>query len=531
MVRALSLGALALLATLLLGSAAAPAFARCVGDCGGDGEVTINELILGVNIALGEFPVSACPAFANGEGEVTIAQLITGVNNALEGCPVQPPTPTVTHTLTATATATTVPATPTRTAIPTGTATATVTATATGMPTGTATATASATAPGVPTGTATATATASPTATAIPTGTTSATAPPTPTPTATAVPPGPQLAGRAAFISAGLGSLQSLVAAVVTAATNDGGAMISGAQGLAPPIESDDCPISGNTTQSCTEMGSEVTKVIHLALGADNCVVSGPLGGTSEFEAAISIDSTPNPLNDCNGPIFFAGRYDVADLTVVRRDAANHIALTTTAELTGDLNVAGGGGQCLVSALSLTVTGTVSAMLPDGSGVQVQFLNTTVTMTDIRFSEDCVPLQYSLKFNGGVIFTPLQEALLEVSAPLINGDPIDDASFDVTFTDFILIQDATTSPITVTMDGTMASTCFGGQLVLDTLTPLAVAAGQLCPNAGEVAVTGSGGSMATVTYDDDGVMVTPAGGPPISYPSCLAAELLMCAPV
>lgn len=72
----------ALLITLGSGRAAA----QCVGDCNGDGEVTINELILGVNIALGDDPVSVCPAFASG-GEVTIAQLIKGVNNALNGCP------------------------------------------------------------------------------------------------------------------------------------------------------------------------------------------------------------------------------------------------------------------------------------------------------------------------------------------------------------------------------------------------------------------------------------------------------------
>ena len=31
----------------------------CVGDCDGDGQVSINELVLGVNIALGSLPVDA----------------------------------------------------------------------------------------------------------------------------------------------------------------------------------------------------------------------------------------------------------------------------------------------------------------------------------------------------------------------------------------------------------------------------------------------------------------------------------------
>lgn len=67
--------------------------ARCVGDCAQQGHVRINDLILGVAIALGEHPVSECPAFADPAGRVTIAQLIQGVKNALGECPV-PPRPT-----------------------------------------------------------------------------------------------------------------------------------------------------------------------------------------------------------------------------------------------------------------------------------------------------------------------------------------------------------------------------------------------------------------------------------------------------
>ncbi len=61
----------------------------CRGDCNGDGMVSINELVTGVNIALGNSDVSSCPAFdANGDGEVTIDELIAAVNAALGGCPV-----------------------------------------------------------------------------------------------------------------------------------------------------------------------------------------------------------------------------------------------------------------------------------------------------------------------------------------------------------------------------------------------------------------------------------------------------------
>ena len=53
------------------------------GDCDGDGRVTIDELILGVNIALGAQPVTACPAFdTDFSGNVSIDELIAAVNVA-----------------------------------------------------------------------------------------------------------------------------------------------------------------------------------------------------------------------------------------------------------------------------------------------------------------------------------------------------------------------------------------------------------------------------------------------------------------
>jgi hypothetical protein len=60
----------------------------CVGDCNGGGTVTIDELLKGVNIALGTNAIDVCPAFdKNGDGKVGIDELITAVNAALTGCP------------------------------------------------------------------------------------------------------------------------------------------------------------------------------------------------------------------------------------------------------------------------------------------------------------------------------------------------------------------------------------------------------------------------------------------------------------
>jgi hypothetical protein len=50
--------------------------------------VTVDELIKGVNIALGNANVSTCRAGdANSDGEITINEIIAGVGNALNGCP------------------------------------------------------------------------------------------------------------------------------------------------------------------------------------------------------------------------------------------------------------------------------------------------------------------------------------------------------------------------------------------------------------------------------------------------------------
>lgn len=105
----------ALLVLALL--AAAPALGQtCPGDCSGDGSVRVEELIVGVRIALGESAADACAAAdGNGDGMVTVDELVRAVTSALSGCPALPtatetetpsPSPTATDTATPTATPT-----------------------------------------------------------------------------------------------------------------------------------------------------------------------------------------------------------------------------------------------------------------------------------------------------------------------------------------------------------------------------------------------------------------------------------------
>src|SRR5262249_44364231 len=53
----------------------------CTCDCNGNGVVTVDELLHGVNIALGRLPLSSCTALdQNGDGKVTINELLSGVS-------------------------------------------------------------------------------------------------------------------------------------------------------------------------------------------------------------------------------------------------------------------------------------------------------------------------------------------------------------------------------------------------------------------------------------------------------------------
>jgi hypothetical protein len=57
------------------------------GDCSLDGNVTIDEILVMVNLALGNPTAVECPAAdCNGNGEVTVDEIIKAVNNALNGC-------------------------------------------------------------------------------------------------------------------------------------------------------------------------------------------------------------------------------------------------------------------------------------------------------------------------------------------------------------------------------------------------------------------------------------------------------------
>jgi hypothetical protein len=76
------------IATLLVWSGRASALVVCETDCDGDRIVTVDELIRSVGIALGNDPLTSCPAAdPTGDGQVMIDDIITGLGRALDQCP------------------------------------------------------------------------------------------------------------------------------------------------------------------------------------------------------------------------------------------------------------------------------------------------------------------------------------------------------------------------------------------------------------------------------------------------------------
>lgn len=362
-----------------------------------------------------------------------------------------------------------------------------------------------------------------PTRTPTTTVTHTASASSTATPTDTPFPIGEGVAGRAAIISTGLSGVQSVVAAVITALTNRGpaeqrtfgGPVVEApafplGQVGCPPCppqppgtECDCCPLSGFTTRACNPLGMEG---ITVALGARSCVTDGPAGGSERFDGTIFFSAA---LGQCPFAVS-VGTYTVHNLTIALRDDALTETANVTADLNGTVAPTPSGAACLVSALDLTLNGALTSALPADSGVRVDFNATSAKIDQIEFGPDCVPFSYRLTFSGLARFSPLP----------------DGAAFTVQFSDFMLEQDATSTPATAEMSGTMSSDCFGGAVGLQTAMPLAVAAGELCPSAGLLNVSTTG-AMAAVTYQNGQVTVD-QGGTQHVFPSCLASELLMC---
>lgn len=64
----------------------------CTVDCNCDGRVTIDEIVLGINMALDLRDIAACPSLdIDGSAQVTVDELVWSVTAAINDCTGPPP--------------------------------------------------------------------------------------------------------------------------------------------------------------------------------------------------------------------------------------------------------------------------------------------------------------------------------------------------------------------------------------------------------------------------------------------------------
>jgi hypothetical protein len=417
----------------------------CIGDCGRDGEVTIDDLLVMVSIALGTAPLSSCEAGnANGDDEITIDEILAAVANALNACP-STPTPTTAQSEST--------STPTETEVETPTPTAPQ-----AQPTSTPTA--------------------------------------TPSPTATERVPvdqAPAVAARAAVAVKALSVAPLAVSAVV-----------NGIQFGAPLITD---PMLGSAAGTC------------------------PRGGTATRTGSLTSFNLSATLSQCavdtrDGTVTFDGNAAVggsllnitlnADVSATFRDAGGSETSSARMVLMGRVTqIPIPSGQCQLSSLTLLITsGNLSATVPRAGTSQVNFQNTTVTLSNIVYDANCIPQMYRLTFNGNAaLLTP-------------GGQPE-----NVTFNMLRMDVDESGSGTFLDASGGMTSSCLGGSVQLSTPERMRVPADALCPNAGHIRVM-AGQGVGNVFYRSDmsvEVDLDGDGQAEITAPNCLDPRLLMCA--
>lgn len=440
------------------------------GDGNGDGVVGAADLIALTRAILGLAPVHG--GDANQDGFVDAADFGATAANAFDCAGLVGAGEAL--------------ATPTPTATTTGTPSVAATASATPPPPPSATATRTL-------GAATTTATASPVASATAAPPT-ATVPPTPTRTPTATgapaPDAAALAGTAAQIANGVNAIPAVITALVSgvkfgaALTYDPGAQLSGIGGPAGA-----CPLGGSATSACTAGTTTVA--------FDGCAVPTASGSVTIDELpptdpAVSLDGSV-----CVGKLALPPWNATIGVSAVFRDGQGAQRLTATAALTGTVTPSLG-GSCQATGATLTLTGTIRTRFADGSVTSLTFSNTGVVVAVTTFNAECVPVKYTMTFNGPATVTV-------APPPALARGALAETSTPVVFTAFVVAQDATGSPTLTELDGGLGAACAGAALTLDTVEPLAQVVGAQCPTDG--ALRGSaGGAAARLFYLDGGAV-------------------------
>lgn len=324
---------------------ATPVLTKCVGDCNGDGVVTVDEILIGVNIALGNLDVSACENFdANGDGQVTVDEILTAVNNALNGCPEVPATTTPHPT----------------TSLPTSTPTYHGTPTATTQITGT-----------VP-----------PTQTPVPT-----------TPGGGTPSIGARASGTIESTTSALLVIPNLIAAITGRLS---GAGLGGSASLIPPI-SFTCNTGGGTV-ACDQTLFPTTSPPTYTVTFTNCQVPGS-SGTLTINGTLTIADQQAEICLTAPPT--AATITAQNLTIQMPNGTT-ATFSSGFSATVGLSCSSGSCSCVADTVTLgpivgtiTVTGNPSAQITFGDG-------SSITVSISTYNAECVPTVYDMEVDGNV---------------------------------------------------------------------------------------------------------------------------------
>ncbi|MGH3054136.1 MAG: hypothetical protein ACRDL7_04060, partial [Gaiellaceae bacterium] len=399
----------------------------CVGDCNSNCVVTVDELILMVNIALDDNGTSRCVAGdPSGDGHITINEIIAAVNNALTECPSS--------------------ATPTATVGP-GTGT-------------------------VPR----------------------------------------RAAGTTVGLSQGLRALPLVLSSIAQLAGGGGSGAEDLDDGGAAAVQA--CSGGGTRDFVCTQTLPGASPR-NYTLSFSNCALGTAGGGTVVLAGMITAQATDTgPLAICGFPPLSLSTVSLNSVQLVAKNAAAVTTLSAQFNLTGALSATPDvQSACKVSGFAMMLNGNAdiqSAALSE----TLTFTNTSIGLDITQFSQSCVPVIYQMTVNGAAAF----------NSPSLGN------ALSGTFTNFVFADSTTSGSDLVTLDGKLGSSCLGTTVTFSTPVALSIPPGMVCPSAGAVLITASGGT--------DRLNYTAAGGVDIDLgnnstidqviASCLDPQLYQC---
>lgn len=562
---------------LLFLSAVSPV-AACVGDCDANDEVTVDEVVTGVNIALGAIGVDVCERFdANGDNEVTVDEILRAVSAALDGCPspgtatttatsTPVDTPEITPTETPSPTASTPPAsaTPTEepsvapTSTPTPSAVATATASATPAPSDTPVPTASASpVANTPTATATQspsltpqptasfTPTKTPTSTSTPTGTAS----PTPTFSATRTPTVTVTATHTPTVTALPTSTRTPTASPAVSATPRATATSTPTATPDPAFARRAAGTVVNSLDTFLALPSFLATLGSIpAFGIDTNGMAVPIdcpgGGTFTYSCGRQIlPPPPGP------PEFFltfsscilegaSGRTLTSDGSIAATGVAGQTCMTAGENLSvsvAALSLVSAGDTATTTVAIEDLVGNLTVTAEDPScadtiASQLSGTVTTTTQTGDAMTSATVELA-STSFDATFAACDASGTPTDYTMTVDGGVTflVGDGTFATDFDTYGLDVTVGETSTQVTLAGSLTSGCLGGTATFATLTPLQRGTDAECPSSGVVAVTGASHNDR-LTYAGGTVEldIGANGSTEETWPTCRAPQLYVC---